>query len=142
MRSSIRTYSGRLDGSPGWSMQEVWRFAIVDRDAAYSNEEIGADVNIGDFLIRTDDGTKIIQVRGHKAIVIYFGLRDTPSTFFTVTMPSAPDAALSSALERKALCVFVCGPLEKASASGEMYPMAERMTMAARNGFPLCLASL
>lgn len=107
----VRRYDVPLGSSGKWTFSDSMNLALVSPQNAYRATLSGADVRLGDDLVASPDGSKIVRIRDGAATVFFLGLREQPASQFNITMPEAPDSALTDALSKNRVCAFVCAPL-------------------------------
>ena len=109
--STIRRYTVPVNTAAEWSFDESLQLGFAQSKKAYVRTLPAADVNIGDVIIATTDGTKFVRIREHQATVFYLGLRNEPRTHFKMAMPGPPEPTLADSLAKKGVCAFVCAPM-------------------------------
>lgn len=111
LTGAVRGYDVPLNPASDWSYRETLQLAFLLPDKAYRFVQSEVDVNVNDAVVAATDGTKLVRIRNRQAMIFYFGVRAEPPARFKVSMPSAPDAALTDSLAKKTVCAFVCAPL-------------------------------
>lgn len=111
MQPTLRHYALPANSAGAWSVDQSLQLVLAHPASAYRVAQRRADIRVGDSVLGTRDGSRVVRIRDGSAMIFYFGLRPAPPNTIRLQMPAAPEPALADTLAKRNLCAFVCAPL-------------------------------
>ena len=111
LQGFVRSFEVPANSSADWTQNETLQLAFQNPQKSSLFVLPPADVRVGDLLVPTDDGSRLVRIRDQQAVVFSFGVRAGQPSCLKIVMPAAPETSLSDALAKKSVCAFICAPL-------------------------------